>query len=152
MGDTRRVKFLGNRHIASFLAVIIIGFFAFYTIDGRPAGLALWRLFGTTNQMLASLALLVVSLYLFQRGRNPWFTAVPMLFMSVSTVLAMISNLRDFWAQWEAGGSLLFMVAFALLVLALWLMAEAVGAVNRFRGRPKLTTMEVTYDSPPDGR
>jgi carbon starvation protein len=152
MGETVRVKFLSNRHVASFLAVVIIGFFAFYTIDGRPAGLALWRLFGTTNQMLASLALLVVSLYLFQRGRNPWFTAVPMLFMSVSTVLAMLSNLRDFWAQWDSGGSLLFVVAFALLVLALWLMAEAVGAVNRFRGRPKLTTMEVVYDSSPDGR
>jgi carbon starvation protein len=149
IGETLRLQVLGNRHIASFLAVAIIGFFAFYTIDGRPAGLALWRLFGTTNQMLASLALLVVSLYLFQRGRNPWFTAVPMLFMTVSTVVAMLSNLRDFWRQWDAGGDLLFMVALVLLVLALWLMVEAAIAVRHFRGRPKLTTMQVVYDTAP---
>jgi len=146
MGETLRVKVLGNRHVSSFLAVLIIAFFAFYTIDGRPAGLALWRLFGTTNQMLASLALLVVSLYLYQRGRNPWFTAVPTLFMAVSTVWAMLSNLRDFWAQWDQGGSLLFMVALVLLVLAVWLMVEAVAAVQRFRGRPPIDTMQVIFE------
>lgn len=146
MGETIRVRALGNRHIASFLAVLIIAFFAFYEINGQPAGLQLWRLFGTTNQLLASLALLVVSLYLYQRGRNPWFTAVPMLFMAVTTLLAMISNLRDFWAQWDQGGSLLFMVALALLILAVWLMIEAVAAVQRFRGREPLKTMEVIFE------
>jgi carbon starvation protein len=146
MGETVRLAFLGNRHISSFLACLIIAFFAFYTIGGQPAGLALWRLFGTTNQMLASLALLVVSLYLYQRGRNPWFTAVPMLFMAVSTTIAMVLNLFDFWAQWEAGGSLLFVVALALLVLAVWLMVEAVAAVQRFRGRPPIDSMEVIFE------
>ena len=146
MGETIRVKALGNRHLSSLLAVLIIAFFAFYTIDGRPAGLALWRLFGTTNQLLASLALLVVSLYLYQRGRNPWFTAVPMLFMAVTTVLAMFSNLRDFWAQWDQGGDLLFIVALALLILAIWLMVEAVAAVQRFRGREPIKSMEVIFE------
>ena len=51
-----RWKVLDNRFIASFLAVVVIAFFAFYKIGGRPAGLALWRLFGTTNQLLAGLA------------------------------------------------------------------------------------------------
>jgi carbon starvation protein len=146
MGETIRLRVLANRQVSSFLAVLIIGSFAFYTIDGRPAGLALWRLFGTTNQMLASLALLVVSLYLYQRGRNPWFTAVPMLFMAVTTILAMFSNLRDFWAQWEQGGDLLFMVALVLLVLAVWLMIEAVAAVQRFRGREPVKTMQVIFE------
>ncbi len=146
MGETLKIQILGDRYVSSLLAVFIIAFFAFYTIDGRPAGLALWRLFGTTNQMLASLALLVVSLYLYQRGRNPWFTAVPMVFMAVSTIFAMLSNLQDFWAQWDEGGSLLFMVALALLVLAVWLMIEAVVAVQRFRGREPIDTMEVIFE------
>ncbi|NQW04364.1 MAG: carbon starvation protein A [Acidobacteria bacterium] len=146
MGETLKIQILGDRYVSSLLAVFIIAFFAFYTIDGRPAGLALWRLFGTTNQMLASLALLVVSLYLYQRGRNPWFTVVPMVFMAVSTIFAMLSNLQDFWAQWDEGGSLLFMVALALLVLAVWLMIEAVVAVQRFRGREPIDTMEVIFE------
>jgi hypothetical protein len=69
-----------------------------------------------------------------------------MLFMAVTTILAMFSNLRDFWAQWEQGGDLLFMVALVLLVLAVWLMIEAVAAVQRFRGREPVKTMQVIFE------
>jgi carbon starvation protein len=99
IGETLRFRILDNRFLSSLLAVGVIAFFAFYKIGGRPAGLALWRLFGTTNQLLAGLALLAVTLYLVQRGKSPWFTGVPMLFMAVTTILAMFSNLRDFWAR-----------------------------------------------------
>jgi carbon starvation protein len=148
MGETLRLRVFDNRYLTSLAAVLVIAFFAFYEIDGSPAGLALWRLFGTTNQLLAGLALLTVSLYLYQRGRNPWFTGVPMLFMSLSTILAMFANLRDFWNQWDEGGSSLFVVGLVLLVLAFWLLAEGFAAVRRFRGRPPIDTMEVTYQDP----
>jgi carbon starvation protein len=146
MGETLRLKILDNRFVSSTLAVLVIAFFAFYKIGGRPAGLALWRLFGTTNQLLAGLALLAVSLYLYQRGKNPWYTAVPMVFMAVSTILAMFSNLRDFYAQWDEGGSVLFLVGLVLLVLAFWLMGEAIVAVLRFRGKKPLETLQVEFD------
>ncbi len=71
IGETLRWRILDNRYLASALAVGVIAFFAFYEIAGRPAGLALWRLFGTTNQLLAGLALLAVTLYLVKRGKNP---------------------------------------------------------------------------------
>jgi carbon starvation protein len=147
IGETLRLRIARNRYVTSLAAVLVIAFFAFYRIDGSPAGLALWRLFGTTNQLLAGLALLTVSLYLYQRGRNPWFTGVPMLFMSLSTILAMFSNLRDFWNQWDEGGSSLFVVGLVLLVLAFWLLGEGALAVRRFRGRPPIDTMEVVYDA-----
>ena len=69
IGATLRIRALGNRYLTSTLAVGAISFFAFYKIDGKSAGLALWQLFGSTNQLLAGLALLVVSLYLIQRRR-----------------------------------------------------------------------------------
>ena len=145
IGETLRFRFLDNRFISSFLAVGVIAFFAFYKIGGRPAGLALWRLFGTTNQLLAGLALLAVTLYLVQRGKSPWFTGVPMLFMAVTTILAMFSNLRDFWAQRGEGGGPLFAVGLILLVLAIWLMIEGVVALVRFRRQKPVETMQVIY-------
>ncbi len=146
IGETIGLRILDNRFISSALAVVVIAFFAFYKIGGQPAGLALWRLFGTTNQLLAGLALLAVSLYLYRRGKNPWYTAVPMLFMAVSTILAMFSNLSDFYAQWHAGGNVLFVVGLILLVLAFWLMGEAVVAVLRFRREEPVQTMRVEFD------
>ncbi len=125
IGETFGLGLLGNRYVASVLAICAIGFFALYEIGDRPAGLALWRLFGTTNQLLAGLALLTVTLYLKQRGRNPLYTGVPMVFILVSTVIAMVSNLRDFYARWHEGGAVLFVVGSMLLVLAVWLVVEA---------------------------
>jgi carbon starvation protein len=146
IGETLGLRLLDNRFLASALAVAVIAFFAFYKIGDRPAGLALWRLFGTTNQLLAGLALLVVTLYLRQRGRNPWYTAVPMLFMLASTMIAMLSNLRGFWQQRGEGGGVLFGVGSVLLVLALWLVFEALAALARWRGREPIESLAVSFE------
>ena len=145
IGETLRFRPLGNRYVSSALAVAVIAFFAFYEIGGRPAGLALWQLFGTTNQLLAGLALLAVTLYLVKRGRNPWFTGVPMLFMLVSTVFAMLSNLREFWRRWDEGSGPLFVVGLILLVLAVWLVIESLAALLRARRSEPLESMAISY-------
>ena len=145
IGETLGLRWLDNRYLSSALAVAVIAFFAFYEIGDRPAGLALWRLFGTTNQLLAGLALLAVTLYLVMRGRNPWPTGVPMLFMLVSTVVAMLSNLRDFWRQWDEGGGTLFVVGSVLLALAVWLVIESLAALARARRSEPVDTMTISY-------
>ena len=118
---------LGGRYVASIIAVVLIGFFAFYQIDGQPAGLALWGLFGSTNQVLGALTLLTISIYLRQRGRNYWYTAVPMAFMMVMTVTAMLLDLK----KYTSGGQvLLTFVALSIFLLSLWLVVEA---ILRFR-------------------
>ena len=118
---------LGGRYVASIIAVALIGFFAFYQIDGQPAGLALWSLFGSTNQVLGALTLLTISIYLRQRGRNYWYTAVPMAFMMVMTVTAMLLDLK----KYTSGGQvLLTFVALSIFLLSLWLVVEA---ILRFR-------------------
>ena len=146
IGETLGWRFLGNRYVASASAVGVIAFFAFYEIGGRPAGLALWRLFGTTNQLLAGLALLVVTLYLQQRGKSPWFTGVPMLFMLVATIAAMLANLEDFWQQRGEGGGILFAIGAVLLVLALWLIGEAAVALARSRGGGSIADLTIDFD------
>ncbi len=135
IGRALRLKILENRFVATGIAVAAIGFFAFYTIPNKnpdlppqSAGLTLWTLFGITNQLLAGLTLLVVSLYLFQRGRNSLFTGIPALFMLTSTLWATVNRLRGFWTE---GNALLFVVGLCLFILALWIIVEAVITFRR---------------------
>ena len=79
MGETLGVQLLGNRLVASAVAVAAIWFFAFYEVGDEFAGLVLWQLFGTTNQLLAGLALLAITVYLLRRGKPLVYTLVPML-------------------------------------------------------------------------
>jgi carbon starvation protein len=141
ISETFGLKFFQNRFLASITAVSAIGFFAFYKIDGKPAGLALWQLFGTTNQILAGLALLAVTLYLLQRGKPWYYTGIPMIFMLISTMKAMISNVFIFFAQNEWP---LFAIGLVLILLAAWLIVEAIIAViNFYRNRKIISSMAV---------
>ncbi len=142
MGDTLGVAALSNRYVASGIAVIAIWAFAFIQVDGEFAGLILWQLFGTTNQLLAGLALLAVTLYLLRRGKPLVYTAAPMIFMLLSTLTVMITNLADFWS---AGQWLLLATGATIFTLAVWLVLEAVLAVVHFRRNPVLDGLEVVF-------
>ena len=121
------VPALGQRYVASTIAVVLIGFFAFYQIEGQPVGLALWSLFGSTNQVLGALTLLAVTIYLRQNGRNYVYTLLPMVFMLTVTIIAMVIDIRKYW---NGGQLLLWGVATSIFVLSVWLLVEA---VIRFR-------------------
>lgn len=130
-----------NRILSSLMAVGSIGFFAFYKVGGKPAGLALWNLFGTTNQLLAGLALLIITLYLAQRGK-PWiYTGLPMFFLLLSTIFAMITNVSGFF---QRGDWVLFGVGLILLVLAFWLVMEALGCLRQIiKGKGRTSDLAV---------
>ncbi|MCW8984714.1 MAG: hypothetical protein OQK55_05195, partial [Thermoanaerobaculales bacterium] len=134
-----------NRYLSSTLAVAAISFFAFYRIEGRSAGLVLWQLFGSTNQLLAGLALLTVSLYLLQRRRFALPYLLPMIFMMVTTLVAMVANLISFWRD---GNTTLLFVGGAITFIALWLVVEAVLAVRRFIQSPPEDSLDIAL---PDG-
>lgn len=103
----------------------LIGFFALLkapdpvTGQMRSVGAILWQLFGASNQLLAGLALLVVTLYLRSLGRPTLPTAIPMVFMLAATLTALSLSLRDFWNQ---GNWVLFGFTIGILMLALWLV------------------------------
>ncbi len=119
-------KVLKNRILSSFAAVLVILGFATLKVGGKPVALALWTLFGTTNQLLAGLTLLVATLYLKHRNRNFWVVALPMAGMLASTLVAMLGNLWNFLTPGHPSNSLLLaIVGGILLVLALWLCVEA---------------------------
>lgn len=137
MSETLRLPFLANRYVASLLAVSAIGFFAFYKVNGQAAGLALWQLFGTTNQVLGGLTLLAITLYLVQRGRPYWYTGVPMVFMLITTLTAMVIKIRDFWND---GTFLLLILGGGIFLLSLWLGVEAILRISTRKTREQQPT------------
>jgi carbon starvation protein len=128
IGRSIGLPILANRYVASAAAVVSIAWFALLEIGGRPAGIVLWELFGTTNQLLAGLALLTVGVWLARRKRPTAPVLIPMAFMFVMTLVAMVTKIRQFREQ-EAW--FVFGFAVALLVLAVWLAAEGLVALVR---------------------
>jgi len=125
IGSSLGLRIFENRFIATSVAIAAIWFFARYEIDGKAAGLVLWTLFGMTNQLLAGLTLLVATLYLYQRNRAIVYTALPAVFILVSTFTAIIQKLLGFWrsSQW-----LLLGVGGALLAVGVLIIVECVRA------------------------
>jgi carbon starvation protein len=132
LGIEYRVKAVQNRWVATLIAVVSCGLLAL-GLDRGAGGMRLWPLFGTTNQLLAGLSLLVLTLYLLKLGRRAWVTAIPMVFLLFMTTWAMLLNLARFA---EDDQVLLTAVGGAILVLELWLLFEGVVAFRRlFRRR-----------------
>ncbi|MAZ41986.1 MAG: carbon starvation protein A [Flammeovirgaceae bacterium] len=134
----KRYKAINNRYVTSILAVLSIGFFAFFEIKGQPSGKALWQLFATTNQLLGALTLLVASIYLLSRNKNPLFTFIPMILVLVTTVIAMVMKTMDF-AQ-KDGAEILMIISAILLLFTAWLCAESIIALKQIIAKPKNTT------------
>ncbi|MGD0213463.1 MAG: carbon starvation protein A [Terriglobales bacterium] len=60
----------------------------------------IWPLFGTGNQLLATIALAVTTTFLINMGKQKyaWITAVPMCFVGVTTLTAGVLSIRNiFW-------------------------------------------------------
>ncbi|MCA9441899.1 MAG: carbon starvation protein A [Candidatus Omnitrophica bacterium] len=125
IGKCFRLNFLENRYVATTVAVIAIGSFALWKIDGRPAGILLWMLFGTTNQLLACLGLLVVTVYLHKMRRPTVYTLVPMVFMFTVTFAAIILQMKEFLASDPVPMAPL-VVSGVVFFMAIWLTVEGI--------------------------
>jgi len=126
---------LKNRYLAGVLAAGSA--VALASLNGGKGGMALWPVFGTTNQLLAALALIVISFWLLRSGRPVVYTFLPMLFMLVMTTAAMLANIKKYTEDALQKGGLanyvLAVTACAIFLLALWLVVEAVAAWMRLR-------------------
>src|SRR2546427_9622306 len=65
-----------NPHIAAIVSMVL-------TLGLVMSGtwIYLWQLFGASNQLMAALSLLIVTLWLKSSGRNPSYALYPMIFI-----------------------------------------------------------------------
>lgn len=122
LGEAYGVKPMSNRFVAGALGIGAALLLA-VTQGGGQGGLALWPLFGTTNQLVAGVTLLVVSIWLKQQGRPIVYTMVPMIAVAAVTAWAMIGNLIDYYANFEALW-LLSLSGTLILALDVWILLE----------------------------
>ena len=124
LGELYGVKFLSNRFIAGGLGIAAALVLA-VTQGGGQGGLALWPLFGTTNQLVAGVTLLIVSVWLKKLGRPVVYTLVPMILIGGVTFFAMLGNLIDYFANF---GELWLLACSGsvVLVLDIWIILEGV--------------------------
>jgi carbon starvation protein len=136
MGDVSPI--FKNAHvgtiIASLLAILLVltGWFQY-----------LWILFGGANQLMASLALMLVSAYLMSEGRSAAYAFYPMIFMFITTIAALLVTSYGLLSkvfsgavkgiEAQVGNTLMGLVGFFLVIAALILAVEGVKAFNRYR-------------------
>jgi len=122
MAGDLKVGFFKNTHAATAFAVITAVILAFSTGASGAGALTLWPLFGATNQCLAGLALLVITLYIKRRGGAFWIlSGIPALFMIIMTTWGLIVNEVRYVSS---GNWLLVVINAAVLGIAVWMAIE----------------------------
>ncbi len=133
LGAAVRLPVLQNRYVATTVAVVTGGALALIPGPAGPGsgGLILWPIFGATNQLLAGLSFLVIAFYLLRHRRPVWFLVPPMILMLVLPNWAMLWQMRHWWDQQDW---VLLAMGGAVIVLELWMIAEAALLWGRVRG------------------
>ncbi len=121
-GHSTGLNFLINKNIATLIAVGSAFGLAMMKPGGKGA-LILWPLFGTINQLLAGLALVVATLYLVYRKTKPMVAAIPTIFLILMTGWAMIKNIQNYF---RTNNWLLFIIGLIVFGLMVWLVIEGI--------------------------
>ena len=134
-GIATGVKALSNRYMATIVAIIPAILLAFWNVvepgtgTMRQAGWVLWPIFGASNQMLAGLTLMVLTLYYWQKKRPILPLLIPMFFVMGIAITALVVNAIQFYGQ----NSILFGLTIILLGLIIWMAYEGVNKVLEIR-------------------
>ena len=132
-GTIYKIPALQNGYVATGAAVAACLVLAFGAGGASgEGGMLIWPLFGTTNQLLAGLTLLVISVMLVKLGRPARYTMIPMVFI---TTMALAAALYQLLSLYREGGILypLLWIDVAIVILAILVMLEAGSAFMRER-------------------
>lgn len=104
----------------------------------RPAYLDFWTLFGTSNQLLAGLTLLGITVWLYAARKRVRYTLVPLVFILAVTLVALGFQVRYVLAALVERGLTLPMlvngvVATSLFAISIMLIVDSWRAVRRIR-------------------
>lgn len=128
-GEIYGIRWLGRPLPATLMAVGCCVLLAFGAggADGS-GGLLIWPLFGTTNQLLAGLTLLIVTVMLVRLKRPVWITLAPLAFLLLMTLAALLIQLSEFYQNKDW---FLLVLDLVVLVAAILVTLECVSAFRK---------------------
>ncbi len=124
LGDA--IPVLRNMTVASLISMLLA---LFLLLTGT--WVYLWQLFGASNQLMAALGLLIVTVWLRSTGRNPLYAAIPAVFMYITTMAAILVNAYNQYvnvmtAPAFAGQAIVQAGGWAMMIISLLLFVCAV--------------------------
>jgi carbon starvation protein len=130
-GVIYNIPILNRSVFATLVAVGLCLLLAFGAGGGSGSGgLVIWPLFGSTNQILAGLTLLVITVMLIKLGRPARYTMLPMIFVLIMSFWAGVVKLLEFYRD---GNYLLVVIDVIVLVTSVLVMLEAASVISKFR-------------------
>jgi len=122
-----------NRYFSTALTLVLPAIFIVITlkdVNGNPipAWKAIWPVFGATNQLLAALTLLTVTVWLRKMEKPFFITLIPMIFMLVTSMWALVLITQSH------GVSLIGVIAVSLFLLGCLFGFET---LQIFRGKSR---------------
>lgn len=130
-GSIYNISILKNNVAATFVAVgscLLLAFGA--GGSSGNGGNIIWPLFGATNQILASLTLLVISIFLMKMKRQAKFTLTPMIFVLLMSVWGSLIQMGSYYRneQW-----LLVVLSVAVLIASILVILEAISVISNLK-------------------
>ncbi len=139
VGET--IPLVRNMHVSSIISMLLT-----MALVLTGTWVYLWQMFGASNQLMAALSLLVVSVWLKSEKRNPSYALYPMLFMYFTTLFATIVTARNLYVTIAAnpkmsglpvaGAWAMIVVAALLLVAAIVIGWDGLKAYRRYSATP----------------
>lgn len=114
----KQALLISNRYIGTLISIFAAWIFI---ISGTSK--VIWPVFGSANQLLAALALLAISVWLAKVKRKNLFTVIPMCFMFIITLTALITLMLK---TIKSGNYILFGVACLLFIVAIILVVQGI--------------------------
>lgn len=128
LGIVLRVKLLTNRYAATIAAILPAILLVFVNVslpnspEAKQVAWVLWPIFGASNQMLAALTLMVLTLYFWQKNKPVLALLIPMILVMLVTIVTLCLKAMEFYNQ----NTTLFVINLFLIGLVLWMIVEGI--------------------------
>lgn len=118
-------KFFGNIYTST---LITVGLSALLMNYGYAK---IWPIFGSSNQLLAALALLAVTAWLANRKKKTIMTVIPMFFMFIVTLTALGTLIKKYIFVASTTNYVLGIISIILFVLSIILIIECIISLRK---------------------
>ena len=146
----RITRFIVQESVGNFLPTLnnkytstVIVIFLAYLIGATEGWQKIWPIFGATNQLIAAVALFVVSTYLIGIKRPAHYTLIPAVFMVLTTIGALAWQSYKFFTAAQPNSFLGF-TSILLISLAIFVGIEGYQALRRQSDPKELTPQQAS--------